>query len=65
MSEGLVLLGATGSIGASAIDVVRELGDRFRIVGLSCLAKWRELDRLAAETGAEAVAVADHHRVGA
>ena len=59
MSEGLVLLGATGSIGASAIDVVRELGDRFRIVGLSCLAKWRELDRLAAETGAEAVAVAD------
>ncbi|MGH7543671.1 MAG: 1-deoxy-D-xylulose-5-phosphate reductoisomerase, partial [Gemmatimonadota bacterium] len=57
--EGLVLLGATGSIGASAIEVVRELGDRFRIVGLSCLRGWRELDRIVSETGAEAVAVAD------
>lgn len=59
LSEGLVLLGATGSIGASAIDVVRELGDRFRIVGLSCLRGWRDLDRIAAETGPEVVAVAD------
>lgn len=59
MSEGLVLLGATGSIGASAIDVVRELGDRFRIVGLSCLRDWRKLDRIASATGAETVAVAD------
>jgi 1-deoxy-D-xylulose-5-phosphate reductoisomerase len=59
VSEGLVLLGATGSIGASAIEVVRELGDRFRIVGLSCLRKWRELDRIALGTGAEAVAIAD------
>ena len=57
--EGLVLLGATGSIGASAIEVVRDLGDRFHIVGLSCLRRWRELDRIATETGAEAVAVAD------
>ena len=57
--EGLVLLGATGSIGASAIDVVRDLGDRFRIVGLSCLRGWRELDRIARETGARTVAVAD------
>lgn len=57
--EGLVLLGATGSIGASALEVVRDLGDRFRVVGMSCLASWRELDRIARETGVEAVAIAD------
>jgi 1-deoxy-D-xylulose-5-phosphate reductoisomerase len=57
--EGLVLLGATGSIGASAIGVVKDLGDRFRIVGVSCLRRWRELDRIARETGAGVVAVAD------
>jgi 1-deoxy-D-xylulose-5-phosphate reductoisomerase len=57
--EGVVLLGATGSIGTSAIEVVRDFGDRFRIVGLSCLRRWRELDRIATETEAETVAVAD------
>jgi 1-deoxy-D-xylulose-5-phosphate reductoisomerase len=31
----LVVLGSTGSVGTSALDVVRSLSDRFRVVGLA------------------------------
>ena len=30
------VLGATGSIGASTLDIVREFPERFRVVSLSC-----------------------------
>ena len=43
MSEKLIVLGATGSIGASALDVVRDLAPRFQIVGLACHARWQDL----------------------
>ena len=33
--KGLVVLGSTGSIGRQTLDVVRGLGDRFRIIGLA------------------------------
>ncbi|MGH7563775.1 MAG: 1-deoxy-D-xylulose-5-phosphate reductoisomerase, partial [Gemmatimonadota bacterium] len=56
---GLVLLGATGSIGESTLDVVADLGERFRVVGLSCHRRWRELARIAERTAAEVVAIAD------
>ncbi|HET6617708.1 MAG TPA: 1-deoxy-D-xylulose-5-phosphate reductoisomerase [Gemmatimonadota bacterium] len=59
MSERLIVLGATGSIGASALDVVTELGDRFHVVGLACHARWKELATLAAEWRPAAVAIAD------
>ena len=59
MTEKLIVLGATGSIGASALDVVTELGDRFHVVGLACHARWRELAALAAEWRPAAVAIAD------
>lgn len=55
----LALLGASGSIGRSAIDVVDELGDRIEIVGLSCHRNWRDLARLASKWRPEAVAIAD------
>ncbi len=56
---GLVLLGATGSIGESALDVLADLRDRFRVVGLSCHRRWRELAAIAERTAAPAVAIAD------
>lgn len=56
---GLVLLGSTGSIGRSTLEVVADLGDRFRLVGLSCQRRWRELARIAETTRPEAVAIAD------
>ena len=55
----LVILGATGSIGASALEVAAELGDRIEVVGLSCHGGWRQLAPLAARWRPRAVAVAD------
>jgi len=55
----LTLLGATGSIGASALDVVAELGESVEVVGLSCDASWLELAALAARWGPAVVAIAD------
>jgi 1-deoxy-D-xylulose-5-phosphate reductoisomerase len=55
----IVLLGATGSIGTQAVDVVRDNPDRFRVVGLA--AGGDRVDVLAAqalELGVEVVAVA-------
>jgi len=57
---GLALLGATGSIGRSALEVVRHHPERFRLVTLA--AQGRDpasLARLAREFGVALVAVAD------
>ena len=59
MRDRLVVLGATGSIGASALDVATELGDRIEVVGLACHAGWRDLAALAARWHPRAVAIAD------
>ncbi len=41
---GLVVLGSTGSIGVSTLDVVRNLGpERVRVVGLAAGSKWDKL----------------------
>jgi 1-deoxy-D-xylulose-5-phosphate reductoisomerase len=37
------VLGSTGSVGASTLDVVRHLGGRLDLVGLACHAKWEQL----------------------
>ncbi|MBW3660455.1 MAG: 1-deoxy-D-xylulose-5-phosphate reductoisomerase [Gemmatimonadetes bacterium] len=55
----LVILGATGSIGGSALDVAASLGERVRVVGLSCGADWRALARLVERWRPEVVAIAD------
>ena len=48
----LAILGATGSIGRQALDVVRSHGDRLRITALASARNAAELDALAKETGA-------------
>lgn len=55
----IVVLGASGSIGASTLDVIAELDDRFDIVGLSCETKWRELAAIAVHVQPQAVAIAN------
>lgn len=45
----VVLLGATGSIGRSTIEVLRRHPERFRVLGLSAARSAAELDTLAAE----------------
>ena len=55
----VVLLGATGSIGTQAVDVVRDDPDRFRVVGLAAGGGRVDLlARQALELGVEVVAVA-------
>jgi 1-deoxy-D-xylulose-5-phosphate reductoisomerase len=55
----VIILGSTGSIGRAALEVVRALPDRLKVVGLSCR---RDIERLASqaeEFRPDAVAVAE------
>ena len=55
----VVVLGATGSVGRSAINVVRRHPDRFRIVGLSARRSVAALEALVREFAPAGVALAD------
>ena len=55
----IVLLGATGSIGTQAIEVVQAHPDRFEVVGLAAGRDGDALARQAAELGVTRVALAD------
>ena len=60
MTRDVVLLGSTGSIGTSAVDVVKRSGGRFRVVGLGAGGSRPELlVAQARELGVDVVAVAD------
>ncbi len=56
---GVAILGATGSIGRSALRVIERHTDRFRLVALSAHSNAAELDRLAAELEPELVVLSD------
>ncbi len=56
---GVAILGATGSIGRSTLNVIRRHPDRFRVVALTANSRARELARLATEFQPEFVALAD------
>jgi 1-deoxy-D-xylulose-5-phosphate reductoisomerase len=56
---GVALLGSTGSIGRSALEVVARHPDRFRVVALAANRRVDELARQAARFRPEVVAVAD------
>jgi 1-deoxy-D-xylulose-5-phosphate reductoisomerase len=54
----LLILGATGSVGRQALDVVAH-SDELEVVGLSAAGRWERLLAQAVEHGVERVAVAD------
>ena len=54
MPKKLILLGATGSIGTSTVDVVRTHPDDFKIVAVSALHSKEKCEALAREFGAKA-----------
>ncbi|MFM5955090.1 MAG: 1-deoxy-D-xylulose-5-phosphate reductoisomerase [Novosphingobium sp.] len=58
-SRSLSILGATGSIGASTLDLIRRDRDAWRIVALTANCQAAELAALAREFGAEVAVVAD------
>jgi 1-deoxy-D-xylulose-5-phosphate reductoisomerase len=59
MTRTLTLLGATGSIGASTLDLVRRNRDQWRVEALTANCSAAELARLAREFGAELAVVGD------
>ncbi len=59
MPKRLIILGATGSIGDSALDVVRAYPGEFDVVGLSAHGNISKLAALAAEFTPEWVAISD------
>jgi 1-deoxy-D-xylulose-5-phosphate reductoisomerase len=59
MSRTLTLLGATGSVGTSTLDLVRRNRDAFRVIALTANCQAAELAALAREFGAELAVVAD------
>ncbi len=52
-------MGSTGSIGTSALEVVRSLGPEYRVAGLAANRRWRDLADQSRAFGPSAVAIAD------
>src|ERR1041385_25738 len=59
----VVVLGATGSIGESALKVARDIPERMEIVGLAAHANAQKLAKQANEVHPQAVCIADESKV--
>ncbi len=57
--RGVVIIGATGSIGRAALQVVALHPERLRVAALAALSSWEEACQVARASGAEALALAD------
>jgi 1-deoxy-D-xylulose-5-phosphate reductoisomerase len=58
------ILGATGSVGASTLDLIRREREKWRVVALTANCQARELAALAKEFGAEIAVVGDESCLG-
>ncbi len=56
--KNLVILGSTGSIGKSTLDVVRHFSDRFKVIGLSARSNIHLLAQQAKEFGVKQIGIA-------
>ncbi|NQU44418.1 1-deoxy-D-xylulose-5-phosphate reductoisomerase [bacterium] len=65
MPKRVTILGSTGSIGASTLDVIRDFPDRFQIVGLSTRRNGALLNEQITEFSPEAVCVASPEQANA
>ena len=59
MTTGVVVLGATGSVGTQAADVLEAHRDRFRVLGLASRRKGPELLAMARRLGAPCIALVE------
>lgn len=57
--RGVAIIGATGSIGTQALDVIARHGEHLRVVALAAGNRWREAAAAAVATGAQALALAE------
>lgn len=55
----IAVLGSTGSIGTSCLDVIRHHGDRMTVVGLTACRQWQTLATQASEFHPRRIAIAD------
>ncbi len=55
----VVLLGSTGSIGQNSLEVLAEMRDQFRVVGLAGHSRWKEMADQVMVWGPELVAMAN------
>jgi 1-deoxy-D-xylulose-5-phosphate reductoisomerase len=60
----VVILGSTGSIGTSSLDVLRQLGPDFELVGLAANRRWERLAEQVAEFRPRRVALASADEFG-
>jgi len=60
----VTILGATGSIGQSTVDLVRRAPDRYRVEALTAHSNVAELAKLSRELGARFAAIADETKYG-
>src|SRR5881394_4417968 len=61
----VVILGATGSIGESALNVARDIPERMEIVGLTANSNAEKLAAAANETRAQSVCLVDETKINA
>ncbi|QZD89266.1 1-deoxy-D-xylulose-5-phosphate reductoisomerase [Qipengyuania aurantiaca] len=64
MTRSLTVLGATGSVGASTLDLVRRNPDAWRVEALTAHSNVADLAALAKEFGAKIAVIADDTRLG-
>jgi 1-deoxy-D-xylulose-5-phosphate reductoisomerase len=63
MTRSISILGATGSVGASTLDLIRRDREAWRVVALTANGRAAELAALAREFGAEVAVVAEETRL--
>lgn len=59
MPKRMIILGSTGSIGESALDVAAHLGGDYRVVGLAACQSWERMAEQVEAFGPAAVAMSD------
>jgi 1-deoxy-D-xylulose-5-phosphate reductoisomerase len=64
MTQGICILGATGSIGRSTLDVIGRHPGRFRVVAITAHSQVDELAQLSLRHDADFAAIADKSRMG-
>ncbi len=55
----IALLGATGSIGAQTLDIIRRMPERFTLVTAVAHSRWKELAEIAKEFGLRRIVIGD------
>ena len=63
--ESIAILGATGSIGKSSLDVISRYPDRFTVYAVTANSSVKKLAQAAKDSGAKVAVIADKELLGA